>query len=141
MLQRCLVIRVTLTRSEKNIEVFFCLYANTWVDPVQCNSSRSRLLGFFSTLPGILRGLQCIRRYHDTKNVFPHLVNCGKYTFTVLFYMSLSMYRLDRTQQLKAFFIFCASMNAIYCCKYLTSIPPRATADSHSRLGPRHGLE
>lgn len=110
------------TRNDKrliaaqNVELFFCLYAQGWKNPGQCNSTHSRLLGFFSTLPGIWRGLQCLRRYYDTRNAFPHLVNCGKYTFTILFYMSLSLYRIDKDHSLKALFITCATINSIYCC-------------------------
>jgi hypothetical protein len=80
-----------------------------------CNSSHSRLLGFFGCLPGIWRALQCIRRYHDTRNAFPHLANCGKYAWTILYYMSLSLYRLDKTDHLRAFFILCGTINSIYC--------------------------
>ena len=35
--------------------------------------------------------------------------------FTILFYMSLSLYRTHQTSHLKGFFIFCATINAIYC--------------------------
>ena len=100
------------------MELFFCLYAKGWNDPGQCNSTHSRLLGFFSTVPGIWRALQCLRRYYDTRNAFPHLVNCGKYTFTILFYMSLSLYRIDKNDSLKALFITFATVNSIYCCKF-----------------------
>jgi hypothetical protein len=98
-----------------NIALFFCLYHMGWANPPMCNSSHLRLIGFFSALPGIWRALQCLRRYRDTGNVFPHLANCGKYTFTILFYMSLSLYRIDKTHQLRAFFIFCATINSVYC--------------------------
>ncbi|SLM33528.1 SPX, N-terminal [Lasallia pustulata] len=98
-----------------NLELFFCLYAGHWDNPSQCNSSHSRVLGFFSTLPGIWRALQCLRRYYDTRNAFPHLVNCGKYIFTILYYMTLSLYRLDKVTNLKALFIACATINAVYC--------------------------
>lgn len=98
-----------------NVELFFCLYARNWADPTQCNSTHSRLLGFFSTLPGIWRALQCIRRYYDTRNAFPHLVNCGKYSFTILSYMALSLYRINQTTNLKAIFILFATINSIYC--------------------------
>ncbi|MCJ1321797.1 hypothetical protein MMC15_007142 [Xylographa vitiligo] len=98
-----------------NVELFFCLYAaRNWNDPTQCNSTNSRLLGFFSTLPGIWRALQCLRRYYDTRNAFPHLVNCGKYLFTILFYMSLSIYRIDNSISTKAVFIVCATVNSVY---------------------------
>ncbi|KAI9765518.1 MAG: hypothetical protein M1840_007344 [Geoglossum simile] len=95
--------------------LFFCLYSHSWSDPPLCNSSNSRLLGFFSTIPGIWRGMQCIRRYYDTRNVFPHLINGGKYTFTILYYVTLSLYRIHKSPQLKALFIACASVNAVYC--------------------------
>jgi hypothetical protein len=105
----------------QGIELFFCLYAREWADPVMCNSSNSRLLGFFTTLPGIWRALQCVRRYHDTKVVYPHLYNCGKYTWTILYYMTLSLYRVDKSHQMRALFIVCATINGIYCGKLFHS--------------------
>ncbi|MCJ1475774.1 hypothetical protein MMC13_004438 [Lambiella insularis] len=105
----------SLTYAMGNVELFFCLYAaRNWSDPHQCNSTNSRLLGFLSTLPGIWRAFQCLRRYYDTRNAFPHLVNCGKYLFTIIFYMSLSIYRIDQTLSNKVFFILCATINSIY---------------------------
>ena len=101
----------------QNIELFFCLYANKWDDPEQCNSSHSRALGFLGALPPIWRALQCIRRYYDTRNVFPHLVNCGKYTMTILTAVWLSLYRIGDSQTNLSFFIAFASINAVYCCK------------------------
>ncbi|CAL3973798.1 unnamed protein product, partial [Diplocarpon coronariae] len=38
-----------------NIALFFCLYGSAWNTPGRCNSSHSRLLGFFTALPGIWR--------------------------------------------------------------------------------------
>lgn len=105
----------SLTYATGNIELFFCLYSQHWSSPGTCSSSSSRLLGFFSTVPGIFRALQCLRRYHDTKNVFPHLVNCGKYIFTILYYMTLSIYRIDKSAENKAIFIVFAAINAVYC--------------------------
>ncbi|KAK4043450.1 hypothetical protein C8A01DRAFT_32376 [Parachaetomium inaequale] len=105
----------SLTYATCNIELFFCLYAHSWNDPVQCNSSHSRLLGFFAALPPIWRALQCIRRYRDTRNVFPHLVNCGKYTMTILTAVWLSLYRIGDTRTNLSFFIAFATINAVYC--------------------------
>ncbi|GAT19728.1 signal transduction protein Syg1 [Aspergillus luchuensis] len=81
---------------------------------LQCNSSHSRLLGFFTCLPGIWRALQCLRRYADTRNVFPHLLNFGKYTFTILYYVTLSLYRIDKAERFQATFITFALLNAVY---------------------------
>ncbi|KAK3902916.1 hypothetical protein C8A05DRAFT_33337, partial [Staphylotrichum tortipilum] len=105
----------SLTYATCNIELFFCLYANSWENPIQCNSKHSRLLGFFAALPPIWRALQCIRRYHDTRNVFPHLVNCGKYTMTILTAVFLSMYRIGDSKTNLSIFITFATINAIYC--------------------------
>jgi hypothetical protein len=97
-----------------NIELFFCLYASYWSYPPKCNSSHSRLLGFFQCLPSVWRSFQCIRRYLDTKNAFPHLLNLGKYIFGVLFYATLSMYRIDLHTRFQASFITFALLNAVY---------------------------
>ncbi|KAL2379442.1 hypothetical protein RJZ90_005287 [Blastomyces dermatitidis] len=98
----------------KNISLFFCLYNKGWDNAPRCNSSHSRVMGFLSTVPSIWRSFQCIRRYLDTKNVFPHIVNLGKYSFSILYYMTLSLYRIHEVDQLRAIFITCACINAIY---------------------------
>lgn len=38
--------------------------------------------------------MQCLRRYHDSKEAFPHLVNAGKYasTFFVVIFNTLRLY-------------------------------------------------
>jgi xenotropic and polytropic retrovirus receptor 1 len=120
-----------------NIELFFCLYARGWRDPPQCNSGHSRLLGFFSALPGVWRAAQCLRRYGDTRNWYPHIANMGKYGFTyvrigceflnghpltyrccvsIAQYATLSLWRLhESSYELKALFIAMAATNSIYC--------------------------
>ncbi|OBT40161.1 hypothetical protein VE00_08822 [Pseudogymnoascus sp. WSF 3629] len=104
----------SLTYVTANIELFFCLYANHWSDPPQCNSGHSRLLGFFTALPGIWRALQCLRRYYDTRSAFPHLANFGKYSTTILYYITLSLYRIKESNTHLAIFITIAVVNSIY---------------------------
>ncbi|KAH9909488.1 EXS-domain-containing protein [Xylariomycetidae sp. FL2044] len=104
----------SLTYATSNIELLFCIYAHWWDNPAQCNSSSSRLLGFFSALPPIWRALQCIRRYYDTKAVFPHLVNCGKYIMTIMSAVTLSLYRINGTSSNLGLFITFSAINAIY---------------------------
>lgn len=111
----------SLTYTMGNISFFFCLYSHHWKGtlpgqiPSQntCGSDKSRLMGFFSTLPSIWRFLQCIRRYMDTGDWFPHLANLMKYTITAIYYITLSIYRIDRKTQNRAVFIVFASMNSI----------------------------
>lgn len=111
----------SLAYSMGNIELFFCLYARHWDGPAQCNSSHSRLLGFFSALPGVWRAVQCLRRFwddHQAKGewiIFPNLVNFGKYCFTILQYTTLSIWRIERTRANMAAFITMASCNTLYC--------------------------
>lgn len=72
-------------------------------------------MGFFTALPGIWRFLQCLRRYRDTKNVFPHLVNGGKYLATIMYYVTLSVWRISGGHaHAKAAFIIFATINGIY---------------------------
>lgn len=73
------------------------------------------MFGFFQCLPAVWRAFQCLRRFFDTKNVFPHLVNFGKYTFTILYYSTLSLYRIDKASRFQATFVTFALLNAIYC--------------------------
>nr|POE72930.1 protein syg1 [Quercus suber] len=87
-----------------------------WIDPPRCNSSHSALLGFFTTLPGIWRLLQCLRRFYDEDYAwFPHLVNGGKYTCTIMYYLTLSLYRQNHGWEYRTVFIFFAALNAVYC--------------------------
>ncbi|POR36788.1 Protein SYG1, partial [Tolypocladium paradoxum] len=104
----------SLTYCMANIELFFCLYANHWDNPVRCNSSNSRLLGFLITLPAIWRFFQCLRRFKDTGNIFPHLVNGGKYTMTIVSYMVLSLYRINGTRTNLALYITFSFINSVY---------------------------
>jgi len=110
----------SLIYSIANTALFFCLYARDWVpsELTQCNSSHSRLLGFFATLPGIWRFLQCIRRYWDTHHAFPHLVNAGKYSATILMYTMLSLWRIDGDGKYEALFIVFATINTVYCSSW-----------------------
>ncbi|KAF7558672.1 hypothetical protein G7046_g5475 [Stylonectria norvegica] len=105
----------SLTYATANIELFFCLYANNWQNPVQCNSNHSRALGFLTALPPIWRFLQCMRRYKDTRNVFPHLVNGGKYTATILAAVMLSMFRMHNNRTHLALFVTFSTINGVYC--------------------------
>lgn len=95
----------SLTYSMANIELFFCLYANDWKEPVRCNSNHSRLLGFLMMLPPIWRFIQCLRHYRDMRNVFPHLVNGGKYPMTITASVILSLYRVSGTRTNLALYI------------------------------------
>lgn len=107
------------TYTMSQIVIFFCEYRFGWDNPAQCNSNHSMLLGFFTCLPAVWRFSQCIRRYVDSGNWFPHLANCAKYTGNILYYMSLSLYRLhvnsDVTNRYRIAFIVFGALNGLYC--------------------------
>uniref|UniRef100_A0A8R1ELJ5 EXS domain-containing protein n=1 Tax=Caenorhabditis japonica TaxID=281687 RepID=A0A8R1ELJ5_CAEJA len=50
-------------------------------EKTQC-ASAAGLRSLMSVIPAMIRFLQCLRRYRDTKRVHPHLVNAGKYSTT-----------------------------------------------------------
>lgn len=58
--------------------------------------------------------MRSIRRYKDTRNIFPHLVNCGKYTASILAGAFLSVYRIDGTTKNLALFIAFSVINGVY---------------------------
>ncbi|KAK5089104.1 Xenotropic and polytropic retrovirus receptor 1 [Lithohypha guttulata] len=109
----------SLTYFMSQLEVFFCVYRWNWQNPSRCSSSHSMLLGFLTTLPAIWRFAQCVRRYLDSGNKFPHLANCAKYMGNILYYMTLSLYRIhigtEQKTKYKIAFIVFAGLNAIYC--------------------------
>lgn len=113
----------SLSYSISNASFFFCLYATHWKNVVSgspaisgCSSSKSRLLGFLNCLPGIWRLLQCFRRFGDSGDWFPHLANAAKYICLILYYMFLSIVRIDHwsSPTYRALFIFFATINALY---------------------------
>lgn len=112
----------SMTYSMSNVALFFCLYSHEWsqgfhgvYNPSHCGSSHNRLMGFFNALPGIFRWLQCLRRFADTGDAFPHLANMTKYSLTIMYYVAQSVWRIDTTNGNRAFFIFFATVNSTYC--------------------------
>ncbi|CCH41884.1 putative membrane protein [Wickerhamomyces ciferrii] len=110
----------SLTYTMGNISFFFCMYGTGWSGALQgsdspsCGSSKSKLMGFFATLPPIWRFLQCLRRYADSGDWFPHLANMAKYGVTIIYYMLLSIYRIDSSVQNRAVFILFAIINSLF---------------------------
>ncbi|KAJ5461427.1 uncharacterized protein N7458_002979 [Penicillium daleae] len=106
-----------------NIELFFCLYITYWYDPVKCNSSHSRVMGVFTCLPSFWRACQCVRRYANDKkkkklsfpqDAFPHLFNLAKYLCGIGYYMTLTMWRINRQTRFQASFLTFALLNSLY---------------------------
>ena len=72
-----------------------------------CSSTGWWLVAVVACMPAWFRFAQCLRRYLDTREAFPHLVNAGKYSttfFTVIFSTLDSVYRTETDKS--AFFYF-----------------------------------
>lgn len=63
-----------------------------------CTSNQFGIRPLIAAIPAVLRFLQCLRRYRDTKAKFPHLVNAGKYSTTVFVVMFGSLTVWHRKQ-------------------------------------------
>lgn len=84
-----------------------CFYYTNgnWIeagDTAQCMEKNFIVRPIINCIPAWFRFAQCLRRYHDTKEAFPHLVNAGKYSttfFVVLFATLKSMYASEYENQ------------------------------------------
>lgn len=118
----------SLTYSLSNLSFFICVYGIKWrhslgSGPVPdstkyCGSKYSRSMGFLSALPSIWRFLQCLRRYMDTGDMFPHLANMMKYFSGCLYYCFLSMWRIDENQTYRALFITSATVYSVFAATW-----------------------
>ena len=132
----------SLTYAVGNIELFFCLYAQHWSNPPQCNSSHSMFFGFLTTTPGLVRLFQCGRRYYDS-GLWTHIANGVKYSLTVLQYVSLSTWRINKAggnPGWLAFLLVSASLNSLYCAfwdlNYDWSMPLKPNSRPYPLLRP-----
>ncbi|XP_078033645.1 solute carrier family 53 member 1 [Augochlora pura] len=60
-------------------------------DSTQCMSGSLIVRPIVNCLPAWFRFAQCVRRYRDSKEAFPHLANAGKYSTTFLVVISNTM--------------------------------------------------
>ncbi|XP_063986683.1 solute carrier family 53 member 1 [Diachasmimorpha longicaudata] len=80
--------------------ICFYLTNEDWLnagDTRQCGSDSLIVRPIVNCIPAWIRFAQCIRRYRDSKEAFPHLVNAGKYatTFLVVITATLRIYHED----------------------------------------------
>ncbi|KAG5896367.1 hypothetical protein JTB14_005845 [Gonioctena quinquepunctata] len=63
-------------------------------DTSECMEMNFVIRPLVNCIPAWIRFAQCLRRYYDTKEAFPHLVNAGKYstTFLVVIFATLKYY-------------------------------------------------
>ncbi|XP_071947796.1 xenotropic and polytropic retrovirus receptor 1 homolog [Antedon mediterranea] len=82
-----------------DLEFLICYYVCEvdWITgscSITCGTYGYAARAIVACLPAWFRFAQCLRRYHDTKLVFPHLVNAGKYSSTFLVVIFSSVFKL-----------------------------------------------
>ncbi|OXB42400.1 hypothetical protein B1J92_L00737g [Nakaseomyces glabratus] len=106
----------SLTYTLSDLAIFACYYApKTRKDPLgMCGSSHSKAMGVLSCLPSFWRFMQCVRRFFDSNDWFPHLPNAAKYLLGVAYNATLCAYRLSNHSPAKRNpFIIFATLNSI----------------------------
>lgn len=74
-----------------------CFYITNgdWLEAgntTQCMAGSLIVRPIVNCLPAWFRFAQCVRRYRDSKEAFPHLVNAGKYSTTFLVVAANTLY-------------------------------------------------
>ncbi|CAL1539547.1 unnamed protein product [Lymnaea stagnalis] len=82
-----------------DLEYLICYYAFEveWLGDKRqsvCNKNIYGVIAIISCLPAWFRFAQCLRRYRDTKLVFPHIVNAGKYSTTFFVVLFSTLYKI-----------------------------------------------
>ena len=104
----------SLTYSMSDIAMFFCIYFSD-KPSTTCGSSHSITMGILSCLPNYWRMMQCFRRWADSADWFPHLLNAIKYGLGVAYNGTLCAYRLSNHERgtTRNTFIIVAALNAL----------------------------
>ncbi|XP_046733957.1 xenotropic and polytropic retrovirus receptor 1-like isoform X1 [Diprion similis] len=111
-----------------DLQYFVCFYTknSSWtrvVDAEVCIIHEHSMRPFVACLPAWFRFAQCLRRYWDTKEVFPHLANASKYAtsfFVVIFsYLHLAYAnRYQTTTQNPYFYLWVVASVVSSCFAY-----------------------
>ncbi|AFN83560.1 hypothetical protein EROM_081440 [Encephalitozoon romaleae SJ-2008] len=83
--------------------IFFCGIKLNW-----------RIEGCINSFFAMIRFLQCLRRYKDTRLKFPHIANALKYSFSILAGFAVPFYKSNKTWDLFIYKIMVISISSIY---------------------------
>ncbi|GJJ72444.1 xenotropic and polytropic retrovirus receptor 1 [Entomortierella parvispora] len=105
----------SLSYSIEQFEFAMCAYSQQWNNLGQtCSTSHMWVTPFFTALPAWFRFLQCLRRYRDTLEWFPHLLNAGKYMTSLVNLFVYFSYRHYGGTTLRIYFILVSTVTSIY---------------------------
>ncbi|KAI8096164.1 EXS family-domain-containing protein, partial [Halteromyces radiatus] len=96
------------------ITYFFCVYSWHWNDlDNHCNVPKMWVTPLLACLPPLSRGLQCLRRYHDSKEVH-HLVNGLKYVTSILATVFAGIRRISPSPGIEITWVLLSIINSTY---------------------------
>ncbi|KAK4877227.1 hypothetical protein RN001_009733 [Aquatica leii] len=115
----------SLVTAFTDIQYFICFYATT--DNLYSASGANYCVEKFipiraivACLPAWFRFAQCLRRYRDTKEVFPHFANAAKYATSFFVVIFTSLYHMHATENKvvteNPFFYFWIAASLISSC-------------------------
>ncbi|KAF9156642.1 hypothetical protein BG015_003244 [Linnemannia schmuckeri] len=105
----------SLVYSIEQFEFMICAYTQQWNDlGAKCATSHMWITPFVTALPAWFRFLQCLRRYRDTLEWFPHLLNAGKYTCSLIQLFVYFSFRHYGGNSLKAGYIVISLITSTY---------------------------
>ena len=143
-------ISVFLSLSVSYTHAHTCTHAHTHTHThthtgncVECGSVVYVVRPLIVLLPAWFRFAQCVRRYRDTKDAFPHLVNAGKYAtaLPVVFFSAFgSGIRQYYGGEIAIFFDVCSAILCIVSVLVSHGFPDHPTFSFWS-LGGKRGLD
>ncbi|KAG9065305.1 Xenotropic and polytropic retrovirus receptor 1 [Linnemannia hyalina] len=105
----------SLVYSIEQFEFAICAYTHQWNDLTStCPMGHMWITPFVTALPAWFRFLQCLRRYRDTLEWFPHLLNAGKYSCSLLQILVYFSFRHYGGNSLKAAYIVVSLITSSY---------------------------
>ncbi|KAK9880900.1 hypothetical protein WA026_013231 [Henosepilachna vigintioctopunctata] len=113
-----------------DIQYFFCFYLTIpdftkGVDNNTCVENHMIIRPIMACLPAWFRFAQCLRRYRDTKEAFPHLVNAAKYStsfFVVIFSALNTVYSKNELVENPFFYLWIGASIVSSCYAYTWDI-------------------
>ncbi|KAB0796916.1 hypothetical protein PPYR_10977 [Photinus pyralis] len=92
----------SLVTAFTDLQYFICFYATTdsWSSASNANYCVEKFIpirAVVACLPAWFRFAQCLRRYRDTKEVFPHFANAAKYSTSFFVVIFTSLYHMHST--------------------------------------------
>ncbi|RZF47136.1 hypothetical protein LSTR_LSTR005214 [Laodelphax striatellus] len=113
-----------------DLQYFVCFYITneSWMkadNATKCVDKVYMLRPIVACLPAWFRFAQCLRRYRDTKEAFPHLANAAKYSttfFVILFSFLHQTYSKEGEDENPYFYLWILSLIVSSCFAYLWDI-------------------